>query len=445
MSVIEHLLNTIKIEYPSINKAFLRSDNAGCYHSGPLILSLPYIGTRSGVIPLRYDFSDPQTRKDICDRKTAPMKVHIKRWVSEKHDMTTAENMKEVLESHGGLKGCRVAVVQVDTTKSVGVENKIPGISLLNNFLFEERGRRAWKAYKVGPGCFIPYDKVIIERQGDTGLKVIQPFGARTKERGTIAENTRPLTEIFPCTETGCVLSFKTLEEVEQHMDTGKHVRELESESLYDSIRKKWAERLTGVNVAGFHETGTYSAEELDFSYPSLSKKDQQPLGWALKTVKKPSRMEAHVKAYLVQKFDTDCRTGQKADPVQVAREMKIVKDDAGHLLFTPQEWRTAQQINSFFSRLSAVQRQTQMEKDTSEYATGQEFTEKDPNLEVLENETVLENLRIAINLQVTAPQHPIVVRNRNLCELSKAKKLDVLKVTELREMCESLQLEVSG
>ena len=85
------------------------------------------------------------------------------------------------------------------------------------------------------------------------------------------------------------------------------------------------------------------------------------------------------------------------------------------------------------------------MEKDTSEYATSQEFTEEDPDLEVLENETVLENLRIAINLQVTAPQHPIVVRNRNLCELSKAKKLDVLKVAELREMCESLQFEVSG
>ena len=64
--------------------------------------------------------------------------------------MITAENMKEALESHGGLRGCRVAVVQVDSTKSVGVENKIPGISLLNNFLFKERGVRAWKAYKVG-------------------------------------------------------------------------------------------------------------------------------------------------------------------------------------------------------------------------------------------------------------------------------------------------------
>ena len=40
--------------------------------------------------------------------------------------------------------------------------------------------------------------------------------------------------------------------------------------------------------------------------------------------------MEARVKAYLVQKFDTCCRTGQKADPVQVARKVKIAKDDAG-------------------------------------------------------------------------------------------------------------------
>ena len=85
------------------------------------------------------------------------------------------------------------------------------------------------------------------------------------------------------------------------------------------------------------------------------------------------------------------------------------------------------------------------MEKDTSKNATSQEFTEEDPDLEALENEIALENLRIVVNLQVPAPRHPIVVRNRTLCELSKAKKLDILKVAELREMCESLQLEVSG
>ena len=54
------------------------------------------------------------------------------------------------------------------------------------------------------------------------------------------------------------------------------------------------------------------------------------------------------------------------------------------------------------------------MEKDTSEYSKSQEFTEEDPDLEALENEITLENLRIAVNLQVTAPHHPIVVQNRN-------------------------------
>ena len=68
------------------------------------------------------------------------MKAHIRRWVNEKHDVVTAEDMKQALESHGGLKGCRAAVVEVDTTKAAGMDNKIPGISLINNFLFVRVG-----------------------------------------------------------------------------------------------------------------------------------------------------------------------------------------------------------------------------------------------------------------------------------------------------------------
>ena len=55
--------------------------------------------------------------------------------------------MKEALESHGDTKGCRDAVVQVDSSKATGGDNKIPGISELNNFCFQETtGIRAWKA-----------------------------------------------------------------------------------------------------------------------------------------------------------------------------------------------------------------------------------------------------------------------------------------------------------
>ena len=72
-SIIEHLLKTIKKESPEIENVFLRSDNIGCYHIGSLLLSLPFIGQRTGMTILRYDFSEPQSGKDIYDRETIPM------------------------------------------------------------------------------------------------------------------------------------------------------------------------------------------------------------------------------------------------------------------------------------------------------------------------------------------------------------------------------------
>ena len=72
------------------------------------------MGEGHGVEFKRYDFSDPQSGKDICDRRIAWMKTHMRRWVNESHDITTAEEMKIALESHEGIKGCRFAFVEID-------------------------------------------------------------------------------------------------------------------------------------------------------------------------------------------------------------------------------------------------------------------------------------------------------------------------------------------
>ena len=93
-SIIENLLKVLKKEHTILKQAFLRSDNAGGYKNAALLLSLPEISARSGIKVLRYDFSDLQAGKDICDCKTTSMKAHIKRWVNEKHDVLTAEDMK---------------------------------------------------------------------------------------------------------------------------------------------------------------------------------------------------------------------------------------------------------------------------------------------------------------------------------------------------------------
>ena len=175
------------------------------------------------------------------------------------------------------------------------------------------------------------------------------------KERGAVLESTRPRTEIFSCSETGCVLTFKTEAEADAHMDSGQHVRELESESGYDIMRKKRAEKIFGVSVLFLEEETSPAC----LDGPSTSNmEERRPKGWTLKTNKRPSRMTDRVKAYLQQNFDTGSVSGLKADPTQVSHEMKFVKDKNGSLLFSPEEWRTAQQISSFFSRLSAIQRQ---------------------------------------------------------------------------------------
>ena len=431
LSIIEDLLQKVKLEYPGVTTAYLRSDNAGCYHNGPLLLSLREVGVRTGVRPVRYDFSEPQAGKDICDRKTAAMKAHTKRCVNEKHDVVTAEDMKVALESHGGIKGCRAAVVEVDTTRERNKDSKIPGISVLNNFQYEECGIRVWKAYNIGPGRLIPYSGLGVTPQGDTGIRVVKPFGQATP-RGSVGESVRYQSEIYSCQETGCVLTFKTQAEADNHMDTGKHRLEVDCESMYDRVRRKWAGIVTGVTFAPDVPTTSSKGEN---SGSAFREHDPRPLGWALKVTKRPTRMTDNVKTFLMKKFEEGTRTGNKADPVRVAREMKTLRNEDGELTFKPEEWRTAQQISSLFSRQTAALRHRGIDAE--------EISEED--IEAAESEIAFDTLRSLVMDDMGKPSHPIIVGISNICELVKNKKLDSLKLAALKEICNQLHLTTSG
>ena len=141
-NIIENLLESIKKDNNTIRRIFLRSDNAGCYHNAPLLSALVSISKRLGLNICRYDFSDVQSGKDICDRKISPMKSHMKLWVNEKHNITNAEEMKEALDSHGGIKGCQIAVYKISKDRHE-TSAKWEGISLLNNFEFRDTEIRA--------------------------------------------------------------------------------------------------------------------------------------------------------------------------------------------------------------------------------------------------------------------------------------------------------------
>ena len=431
LSIIEDLLHRVKQEYPAVAKAYFRSDNAECYHNGPLLLSLRDVGERTGVRPLRYDFSEPQAGKDICDRKAATMKGHIKRLVNEKHDVITAEDLKAAQESHSGIKGCRAAVVEVDTTRESNKDSKIPGISVLNNYQYEESGIRIWKAYNIGPGRFIFYSDLGAAPQGATGLRVIQPFGYAT-QRGRVGECVRQKSEIYSCQEIGCVLTFKTQSEADEHMNTGKHLFEVDCESMYDRVRRKWAGIVTGVTLASDVPSTSWQEE---YSSSAAGAPTQRPLGWALKATKRPSRMTDDVKAFLVKKFEDGARTGNKTNPVRVAKEMKTLRNEEGRLTLKPEEWRTAQQISSLFSRLTAALRQKGIE------------AEKIPveDIEAAESEMALDTLRSLVMDDMGRPTHPVIVGTNTTCEFVKTNKLGSLKLAALKEICVQLDLTTNG
>ena len=63
------------MEDPQITKVYFRSDNAGCYHNGELLLSLQALAARHGMVSVRYDFFDSQSGKDVSGWRIASMKT----------------------------------------------------------------------------------------------------------------------------------------------------------------------------------------------------------------------------------------------------------------------------------------------------------------------------------------------------------------------------------
>ena len=149
---MSYVLKTLKEEHPEIQKVFFRQDNAGCYHSTATILSVPAIEIATGLQVAEVGFSDPQGGKGPADRMAATVKGHITRFVNEGNNVTNAKEMEKAILSHGGLPGIRVAVLDcLGETEVTGPQQKIPGISKLNNFRFSPGGVKVWQAFDIGP------------------------------------------------------------------------------------------------------------------------------------------------------------------------------------------------------------------------------------------------------------------------------------------------------
>lgn len=72
--VAEAVIQQLKKDFPLISALFIKTDNAGCYHSSKTVEALVHTCNQINVSIERYDFSEPQHGKDACDREAAYIK-----------------------------------------------------------------------------------------------------------------------------------------------------------------------------------------------------------------------------------------------------------------------------------------------------------------------------------------------------------------------------------
>ena len=208
--------------------------------------------------------------------------------------------------------------------------------------------------------------------------------------------------------------------DVEQHMDTGKHNMEEETDTTYDRIRKQWASKVSELQTT---REQTSEANIPGTSTTSSTDRPTKPRGWALKVSKRAPRISDKVNKFLTEKFMDGVRTGIKADPAQVAKEIQRKKNPDGNLVFMLHEWRYHKQIASFFGRLSARQRHTEI---------------------MWEEESERLRVRSAIFSELDL-SHPLKYQQHNLCTLAKRRNLKQLKLNELNEICVEYEIQPLG
>ncbi|XP_068719659.1 uncharacterized protein [Montipora capricornis] len=435
--ILEEVLSTVKETHPSVKRAILRSDNAGCYHNSALLSTIHSTSKRSGIEVVRYDFSDPQAGKDLCDRRIAPCKQRLRNYVAENNDIQTAQDVKNALESPPSITGTRVAVCTVDPSQmsTKVASNKIPNITKYNNFSFERDIITVWQAYGIGAGQKIP-NSSFMYTQDTSGLRRVGEWSQEsiitTQRRQAGAGTKDPLNPVatFPCMEPACIQTFSTLQEADDHMDTGRHVLLQEKESVYDTIRRQWASIATSVKGQSQKPICPDYQSDAAIAGGLQGTPGEAQLGWALKKAKANVRISPAVKEFLTNVFDEGNKDGkQKANPTEIAEEIK--KN------FKRNEWLETQTVKGFFSRLAARQR-------------GQEIgSQQDHDQDLaLEREVFLQDLEEQVNREVGLG-HPVEYEDVNLCQLYHQGRfeqfLTKLKISDLRSMCNQFNVALKG
>ena len=367
VAIINDVLARVKQTDPQIRKAFLRSDNAGCYHSANTIVSAKQVSDKSGIEINRIDFCDPQGGKGPCDRYAAVIKSNIRRYLNENHNVTNASEFIEACHSYKGVKGvvaleCRIENVIPNDKKKCTIKQ----ITNYYNFEYKPDGLLVHRAWNIGPGLLIPWSQLEmghtvlnlisnrvdsfnhqwVETEDKHNIDSMDVDDCDLEEQDSLLVNTSHK-KIYECdVEPGCIAAFLNFGSYMNHIVIGKHRCKPEKFSLKDTAMKMYHSKLEEIENRRIISIDINLINIVEDEVDILSE------GWALPKRTPRIGFTNKQRQYLRTKFDDGVRGIRHWKPKEVVFDMESLKQN-GKFYFSANEILNENQVRSYFSRLA--------------------------------------------------------------------------------------------
>ena len=347
LNIGDHVLSQFKLDCPTVENLFAKSDNAGSYHGNHMLEALFKLCKAHNFNLLRYDYNEPCKGKDQCDRESAGVKTVMNSFVSSGKDMMNANDMFVAVHYGRGIRNTKASVLEIDSEKTSLSGTTIPLVSSYHSAEFFDTHMKLYRYFNIGPGVKIAYSnsnefiksytvsKSFSQTQGDCSSD-----NTSKKKRA----DRRTCASLF-CSEPFCSEIFDTMEEYEAHIISGRHTIP-ERQSSMDNARASFVQKMK-ISAQSHTLITSESVNILDISMaeaqiPTMQRVSER--GWALPK-RSNFRYSHKQKLLLYNIFMEGERSGKKKSPDEAERIVRA------HL--SPDMFVTAQQIRSLFQIFS--------------------------------------------------------------------------------------------
>ena len=152
LALADNILKKLQADFPHINKAYTKPDNASCYHKSLGPEALYRLCKNFGIDLCRHDFNEPCKGKDQCEWENNSTKTIPRSYLQAENDILTADDIAKGMCYDFGVQ-LRLAVK--DQTKTSLTGKKIKNFTSYHSFEFKVTEIMAWRYFGIGEGVFI--------------------------------------------------------------------------------------------------------------------------------------------------------------------------------------------------------------------------------------------------------------------------------------------------